>query len=950
MAGLFDGELGRLVKASNGGSEPIAAPAVELQPKPKKATKKATKKAPNGETHPLAQAVIDALQKRYRNARAEQAGKAHTRFGAVGLYVDATNPKTGENVYIAVNGVPESGEGNAQHLPDLSTAESSIQIAMAGEASRAAKAWAQKTGKADREIVEFDGAARPRRDALDPARLEKPWLLTESQYQAISKVKQPWAGEISAVQYQRLSKRGQKEYDEKRRREWAASADIKEEWAQRVGEAFEAGEFTLETPGVTKEAKTAIRRGELRRKEEEKASRFDDARKANQVTIETVEVGDRVHDVLYRKYGTVAKKFKKSVRLEDGSGDQWKAPLGRLERLSYNDLKAAVEAGDFPPEPELVPLPPAEAPDEPSRDEMRRSVLVYDADGDVIDTQEIVIRRGELARKWMEPGGWTEPRRVSGISHKRNAIALGPKGKYDLWLSPQEVCPESFFQDNPGCSVRPPEVAPEAPKAKKKAKKKATKKAKKKATKKAKKKATKKKATKKKATKKAPARSRGRAREQWLDPITGQPVPAQSPGAVPSGAFVARARARKGAPLQTVEIERQELGPASYRIELTADELAVRARLQAEELRKERALETKLAKLKGKQAIPGIRETYRSASAAARDFLVLNEFYYAPVVDGVIDFYDAAREWADGQEVWVPRKGRSRGSGRDAGYNERLSKTTKGRKLLETPGQTGLLAAVLTWIFSQTASKRWDDVDWHRIESLNDQIDDAIETQDAGHAARGARSGHESLLFPAASGVYEGDELARHPEVQALPRARATVEGRLNVEALIEAKDQLEAAYKVAKPCLAPDVRRVIAKRLRYLRHLERNPIRIEAASICAHARATVSGDLVAALEAGGGSIEDRSLSCTFPLLIEDTKRLTRTCEEGYSPDWPADEVGRWGEDPERFESHLEATPEPLRARAYRAPVPSSIDGALEAFDAKEAEMFGPPVDEEIPF
>lgn len=110
----------------------------------------------NGNAHPLAKAVIEALKKRFRNAEATQASQPDTRFGAVGLYVDVRNPSTGENVYLAVNASPEGRSGTAQALPDLSTAESSARIAIQAEAARAAEAWAIATREDDLETVEID--------------------------------------------------------------------------------------------------------------------------------------------------------------------------------------------------------------------------------------------------------------------------------------------------------------------------------------------------------------------------------------------------------------------------------------------------------------------------------------------------------------------------------------------------------------------------------------------------------------------------------------------------------------------------------------------------------------------------------------------------------------------------------------------------------------------------
>jgi hypothetical protein len=654
------------------------------------------------------------------------------------------------------------------------------------------------------------------------------------------------------------------------------------------------------------------------------------------------------------------------VRATFGTPDEAKAdpPLftGELGG-SYGDT-ARTEV-IIPPDP--VPAPPIEVDAEPGRDEMRRHVVAYDANGDVVGTQEVVIRRGELARAWLGwKREWGEPKRVSGISHKRNAITLGPKGRYDTWLSPQEVCPESFFAENPGCTIRPPQAPAQAlvdlsqeaqalvdlsqeaqiqeaqsetpafsntPKKPKKTK-----------------------APKAAKPPKPPKPARGRAREQYIDPITGEPVPSSTPGAIASGGYIVRTRPRKGSPLVTVPIDPDELGAPTYEIEITAQQLAERARTAAEALRDDKKLERELGALKGKQAIPGVAETFRNAGSAARKFLELNEGYYSPIAAGLVDFGDASRDWADTQEVWVPRKGRGKGSAKEQGYMARLIDTKKGQRVLGvgigagTGGFEARLLAILTWIFSQTASKRWAEVDWHRIEALNDRIDEAIEQNDLGPAAARARGGQQTPTYPAASGIYTGSELIAHPSVQASPRARATVEANVNLERLSAVRARLQEAYKAGRSCLPPDVRRAVNRRLRYLKELERHPIRISTAAICAHARSESSAELLAALEEGGGAIQDRELACTFPLLVEDSDRLARVCEDGYSADWPTEEVAAWEADPYRHELQLEATPLAVRRRAPAQDQAPTFDEALDRFDQVEEDMFGPAVDEEIPF
>ena len=384
-------------------------------------------------------------------------------------------------------------------------------------------------------------------------------------------------------------------------------------------------------------------------------------------------------------------------------------------------------------------------------------------------------------------------------------------------------------------------------------------------------------------------------------------------------------------------------------------------------------MERKLGKLKGKQSIPGIRGTFRTAGKAAEEFLRLNEGYFAPIAEESIDSEDLFIDWGDSQEVWVPRKGRGKGSLREEGYDQRLAETKKGQRVLDnSQTQAAMLRSVLTWIFSQTKSKRWADVDWHRVEALGDRLEQWL-SKFGDEESLAMRMGQADLVYPAASGIYEGEQLALHPDVQANPKALAAVQSELNLAAIAKVKDQLEEAFAKAKPCLAPDVQRVIRGRIKYLKELERKPTRISAANICAHASSELSNDLIMAIVESGGELQQQSVGCVFPLLIEDSRRLAETCEQGYSVDWPVEEAGEWQEDPERFQEQLESTPAavlrqvPMQAPVFDPepePIPepepdfgsfdlpeySSPREAVEAFDDKEFEIFGPPADEEIPF
>jgi hypothetical protein len=122
-----------------------------------------------------------------------------------------------------------------------------------------------------------------------------------------------------------------------------------------------------------------------------------------------------------------------------------------------------------------------------------------------------------------------------------------------------------------------------------------------------------------------------------------------------------------------------------------------------------------------------------------------------------------------------------------------------------------------------------------------------------------------------------------------------------------------------------------------------------------------MSKELLEAVAQGGGQIEEYDAACSYPLLIEDSRRLAKVCDEGYSADWTQEAAGRWDEDADRYGAQLEATPPAVLRRmatqrplfetaAPSAPAPTFAQAEAE-LDAREFEIFGAPSEDvEIPF
>jgi hypothetical protein len=133
---------------------------------------------------------------------------------------------------------------------------------------------------------------------------ENPWEMSASQWLAHNKIHEPWIAEISPYQYAKLSQRAKKEYDAKRNKEWGASSKSKDNWVKKVYAAYKAGEFKLGDKGVHPDVAIVLNR----EKEGEKQKSFEEAVKDNRIDdLSSVNIGDRVFHVIYRKYGKINK-------------------------------------------------------------------------------------------------------------------------------------------------------------------------------------------------------------------------------------------------------------------------------------------------------------------------------------------------------------------------------------------------------------------------------------------------------------------------------------------------------------------------------------------------------------------------------------------------------------------------------------------------------------------
>jgi hypothetical protein len=193
------------------------------------------------------------------------------------------------------------------------------------------------------------------------------WTLSQARYQFLRGIKQPHIMEISFVQMARMSKREKARYQAQRAGEWDASGDCKVEYDRLVWEAYQRGEFTLQSEGISADAKTAVYRGATEAKKQDIAEKMKAAQVENRIlTVNDAEIGDRVYTLYGSRYVEIVGKLQKSFKVKDASGAVFSLKAGACQWLHYKELVKAVEEGR-PVNPHRViedtepPEPPAPA-------------------------------------------------------------------------------------------------------------------------------------------------------------------------------------------------------------------------------------------------------------------------------------------------------------------------------------------------------------------------------------------------------------------------------------------------------------------------------------------------------------------------------------------------------------------------------------------------------------
>lgn len=379
-----------------------------------------------------------------------------------------------------------------------------------------------------------------------------------------------------------------------------------------------------------------------------------------------------------------------------------------------------------------------------------------------------------------------------------------------------------------------------------------------------------------------------RAKREYVDDVTGASYLRPVAGSSASGRLVARVRPRKGDPLQTVEVDRDDIleGDVSYLVDPGAvPDLEARAAAAAKAGTKRKARKRRVKGL--------LAKTYRSAGQAAEEFYEHNHAFFEAALEA--DPQDYVRDWLNGIDV---RRGRAW---------KRLSDTKKGRELLDgfrgTARRRASVVAVLRWLFAQNKSRKWSTVPWDLFRGFE-------------QALREAYDGPEAVEYPASSAEVSPEAILALEDVDPeLAAERATA---ANVDRLREDLEDLRAAYRRGKACLDPEDAKLVRRRMRELGGFLEDPRSIGNAVLC--------------------QPEGTSRLCGFPALEAEIQRLKDACRKEPEPVARADEdLDLPWENPTkktRWQT-MKADSHKVRWRVVKLPPPLNWEAQIETVGRK---------------
>lgn len=352
-----------------------------------------------------------------------------------------------------------------------------------------------------------------------------------------------------------------------------------------------------------------------------------------------------------------------------------------------------------------------------------------------------------------------------------------------------------------------------------------------------------------------PVQANPQAKLEHRDLLTGQRVRPGTPGSLATGRYVMRIRPGPGEPFEVIEVDRDDLDPSKDTFGVAKETYGryrgmagSQARAQARELKRMPVFEPG-AELR----LPGTRATFRSADAAADEFLTHNPSLWN--MDWA-DVTDHVEDWMDRIEVRI--RGRHRA----------LDETARGREILEMfrngRNDQGFLA-LLVYLFRQAKGRRWENVSWSQIEDLVEIFaESARRESDRVGSTTFLSAGIPTITWmPPATG-FRSDT----PEYleQLEPRSQEYYRRYEASEHLHRLARELQRLVREGGKCLTSEQRKVVRARIKTLKQWAQRPDEMP--------------------EWACAVFQEPGVLCGLLGIEEEAARLAAACEVGYDPAW----------------------------------------------------------------
>lgn len=333
----------------------------------------------------------------------------------------------------------------------------------------------------------------------------------------------------------------------------------------------------------------------------------------------------------------------------------------------------------------------------------------------------------------------------------------------------------------------------------------------------------------------------------WRDRVTAEPRPPGTAGAVPVETWAASWAGK----VYDVGPEHVDLAQPRYRLTAAGRQVVEALHAEASKLEawEQKARKKRKPGRKAKvsatwdRAAPLARTSFRSASEAAKEFIAHNEEQVSGLAQG--DMRDALRDWMDGFEV---RRGRT---------FKRANQTAKGREILDAAkviSSTKPIRLALVWLFSQSKSKRYEDVPWGLVDGLAEALIPACkdEQERQGGFTEGEVCGGWSW-YPLTSGALSEKAI----RWQLGPAAQLQAAEAKNAAELGGHVSELVRAFAKVRACMDPNAAAVVRRRIGILRKMAKHP-EIISGSVCG---------------------TDEARACGFEAVAAEVRRVQRACE-----------------------------------------------------------------------